>query len=117
MTALKIYLNENISWKIAKALDEFGYDVVSSYEIGMNAEDDGIQFAFAVSEKRAVLTNNFGDFVKLCEEYASAGKDHYGVIFTTKFSNAEILKRLKVVLKAITAEQMKNQIRWLNDFD
>lgn len=116
MTALKIYLNENISWKIAKALDEFGYDVVSSYEVGMNSEDDEVQFAYAVSEKRAVLTNNFGDFVNLCEEYGSAGKDHYGVIFTTKFSNAEIIKRLKTLLKMVTAEQMKNQIRWLNEF-
>jgi len=31
---------KNLSWKIAKALREYGYDVVSSHEIGMNAEED-----------------------------------------------------------------------------
>jgi predicted nuclease of predicted toxin-antitoxin system len=64
MSALKIYLNENLSWKIAKALREYGHNAVSSHEVGMNAEDDDVQFDFAVSEKRAVLTDNFGDFVK-----------------------------------------------------
>ncbi|QTA81465.1 Uncharacterized protein dnl_38020 [Desulfonema limicola] len=117
MSILKIYLNENLSWKISKALRECGYDVVSSHETGMNAEEDDIQFEFAVSEKRAVVTNNFADFVKLCSEYSSSGKDHYGVIFTTKYTTSEIIRRLRILLKTMTAEQLKNQIRWLNEFD
>ena len=40
MSALKIYLNENLSWKIAKTLREYGHDVVSSHEVGMNAEEN-----------------------------------------------------------------------------
>ena len=40
MSALKIYLNENLSWKVAKALREYGCDVVSSHEVGMNSEED-----------------------------------------------------------------------------
>ncbi len=77
MNTLKIYLNENLSWKIAKALREYGYDVVSSHETGMNTEEDDIQFAFAVSEKRAVLTNNFSDFIALYQVYASEGKGNF----------------------------------------
>ena len=117
MSALKIYLNENLSWKIAKVLREYGYDVISSSEVGMNAEDDEVQFDFAASDKRAVLTNNFGDFVRLYQEYASSGKDHYGIIFTTKCTLAAMIKRLRRLLENLTAEQMKNQIRWLNEFD
>lgn len=117
MSALKIYLNENLSWKIAKVLREYGYDVVSSHELGMNTKDDDVQFAFAVSEKRAVLTNNFGDFVRLCDEYLSSGKKHCGVIFTTKCKIGTIIRRLRKLLENVTAEQMKNQIRWLNEFD
>jgi predicted nuclease of predicted toxin-antitoxin system len=117
MSAPKIYLNENLSWKIAKALREYGYDAVSSqHEAGMNAEEDDVQFDFAVSEKRAVLTNSFGDFVRLCDEYASSGKEHYGVIFTTKCTTGTIIKRMRGFLKSVTAEQIKNQIRWLNEF-
>jgi uncharacterized protein with PIN domain len=108
MSVLKIYLNENLSWKIAKALREYGHDVVSSYEVGMNTEEDDVQFEFAISENRAVLTNNFKDFIKLCDEYVSAGKEHYGVILTTKCTMGVIVKRLRKMLNCVTAKQMKN---------
>jgi predicted nuclease of predicted toxin-antitoxin system len=117
VSAPKIYLNENLSWRIAKALREYGYDVVSSYDLGMNTEEDEVQFDFAVSEERAILTNNFGDFVRLCDEYITLGKDHYGVILTTKCTIGTTIKRLRKLLENITAKQMKNQILWLNEFD
>jgi uncharacterized protein with PIN domain len=116
MSALKIYLNENLSWKVAKALREYGYDVVSSHEVGMNTEEDDVQLAYAIAEKRAVLTNNFGDFVRLHEEYAILGKEHCGIIFTTKCTIGDMILRLKEFLKNVTAEEMKNRIRWLNEF-
>jgi predicted nuclease of predicted toxin-antitoxin system len=79
---LKLYLNENLSWRTAKALREYGYDVVSSHEAGMDQADDATQFAFAVEHGRAVVTNNFRDFVALDEEYAQQKKSHYPM-FTT----------------------------------
>ena len=54
---------------------------------------------------------------KLCDEYSSEGKEHYGVILTTKCSIGVLIHRLKTMLNSVTAEQMKNQIRWLNEFD
>jgi predicted nuclease of predicted toxin-antitoxin system len=81
---LKIYLNENLSWKIAKSLREYGYDVISSLEVEMNEADDRAQFEFAISQERTILTNNFSDFIELYNQYASEGKRHYGIIFTTK---------------------------------
>ena len=44
MSTPKIYLNENLSWKIAKSLREYGYDVISSHEAGMNTKGDNEQF-------------------------------------------------------------------------
>lgn len=65
MNTPKIYLNENLSWRIARALREYGYDVVNSYKLRMNTEEDDIQFSFAIAHQRAVLTNNIRDFVNL----------------------------------------------------
>jgi hypothetical protein len=53
----------------------------------------------------------------LCGEYASAEKDHCGVIFTTKCTNWMVIKRLRKLMETVTADRMKNQIRWLNEFD
>ena len=62
---LKLYLNENLSWRIAKSLREYGYDVISSHEAEMDQTDDPTQFTFAVKHERAVVTNNFRDFMTL----------------------------------------------------
>jgi predicted nuclease of predicted toxin-antitoxin system len=113
---LKLYLNENLSWRVSKALREYGYDVISSHEAGMDKADDPTQFAFAVEKKRAVVTNNFADFIALYEEYAVNDKIHYGIIFTTKCSHSLLIKRLIKLFESISRQDMINQIRWLNDF-
>jgi len=56
---LKIYLNENLSGKIAKSLREYGYDVISSLEVKLNEADDKTQLEFAISQGRTIVTNNF----------------------------------------------------------
>lgn len=114
---LKLYLNENLSWRIARTLREYGYDVVSSQEAGMNEEDDPPQFAFAVGQQRAVVTNNFADFIALHEEYLERKMTHYGVILTTKCSISVLIRRLRALLEQVSAEQMINHIRWLNEFE
>lgn len=83
----------------------------------MNETDDATQLAFAVSEQRALVTNNIRDFVELDERYAIEHKSHYGLLLTTKCSFALLIKRLRNVMERISAEEMKNQMRWLNDFD
>ena len=114
---LKLYLNENLSWRIAKSLREYGYDVISSHEAEMDQADDPTQFAFAVKQGRAVVTNNFHDFVALDEAYAAQGKSHYGIIFTIKYSLPLLIRRLRAVLESVSQEHMMNQIRWLNEFE
>jgi predicted nuclease of predicted toxin-antitoxin system len=114
---LKLYLNENLSWRIAKSLREYGYDVISSHEAEMDQADDPTQFAFAVKQGRAVVTNNFRDFVALDEEYTAKGKSHYGIIFTVKYSLPLLIRCLRTVVESVSQEHMMNQIRWLNEFE
>ncbi len=114
---LKIYLNENLSWRIARALREYGYDVISSFEAGMNEEEDPEQFAFAVKEQRAVVTNNFADFAAIHDEYQEKNIKHFGVIFTTKCSISVLIQRLREMMENVSQDQMINQIRWLNEFE
>lgn len=114
---LKLYLNENISWRIAKSLREYGYDVISSHDAEMDQADDPTQFAFAVEQRRAVVTNNFRDFIALDEAYAAQGKSHYGIIFTIKYPMHLLIRRLRIVLESASQEDMMNQIRWLSEFN
>lgn len=114
---LKLYLNENLTWRIAKALREYGYDVISSHEADMDQADDPSQLAFAVTQHRTVITNNFRDFVALDDEYSQQGQTHYGIILTTKCPVHVLIRRLRTLLETVSPEHMTNQIRWLNEFE
>ncbi len=117
MHKIHVYLNENLSWRISRALRGYGYDVISSHESDMDTESDEEQFEFAVSQRRAIVTNNFRDFAALHQQYMDEQKSHYGIVFTTKCPLSTMIRRLRNFLEAISQEEFINQIRWLNEFD
>lgn len=112
----KLHLNEHLSWHLADQLRRYGFDVTSTVEQGMIEEDDEAQFAFAVSQQRAIVTINHKDFVPLHERYVSKGVDHWGIILSTEESVQVYRRRLLRLLNAMSAEDLKNQIKWLNEF-
>lgn len=112
----KLYLNEHLSPRLAAQLRKYGFDVVSSQEAEMLSADDEQQLAFAASERRAIITFNFSDFVSLHEKYMAEDEEHWGIIFSTAESIAVLLHRLLRLLNSVSADELKNQIRWLNKF-
>jgi predicted nuclease of predicted toxin-antitoxin system len=112
----KLYLNEHLSPRLAVQLRRYGFDAVSSQEAGKLSNDDEAQFGWAVSEQRAIVTFNFADFVELHERYIEEGREHFGIILSTAETVSVLLHRLLRLLNSVSANEMKNQIRWLNEF-
>jgi len=63
-----------------------------------------------------MVTCNFNDYVALHEEYALDNKQHWDIILTTEEPTGVLIKRLLKLLNSISATELKNQIRWLNEF-
>ena len=82
----------------------------------MLSQDDSDQLILAVSEQRAIVTFNASDFVRLHKQYISEGKEHWGIILSTAESIGILLHRLLRLLHSVSPDELKNQIRWLNDF-
>jgi predicted nuclease of predicted toxin-antitoxin system len=112
----KLYLNEHLSPRLAAQLRRYGFDAVSSQEAGKLSHDDEAQLAWAVSEQRAIVTFNFADFAELHEKYIEAGEEHFGIILSTAETVAVLLHRLLRLLNTLSVDELKNQIRWLNEF-
>lgn len=77
----------------------------------MDSEDDDVQLAYAVSERRAVVTFNHKDFVPLHLKYMEAGKEHWGIILSTEEPMNVVRQRLLKMLHSFWDEDLKNQIR------
>ncbi len=86
---MKLYLDEDISHHIAKALRDLKYDVISVHDLKANGYSDDRQLDIAISEKRILVSYNIKDYLSLVKDCISKGKNHYGIIL---ISNKTILR-------------------------
>ena len=116
MSAPKLYLNEHISPDVARAIRARGYDCISTQEAGLLGVPDDEQMSFAVRDDRVLVTFNIEDFQALHANYTEGNRSHPGILISTEVQIPTLIQRLFNFLRSMTAEEMRNQIRWLNDF-
>ncbi len=77
---MKLYLDENLSPRVADMLRAEGCDAVSAYDVGNTQLDDRAQLAYATREGRAIVTCDIADFTELAAEAIRANTEHAGII-------------------------------------
>jgi predicted nuclease of predicted toxin-antitoxin system len=84
---VRLYANENFPIAAVHILRNFGYDVITTHEVGqsnLRIPDENV-LIYAISEKRAVITVNRKDFIRLHR----SNPDHFGIIVCTKNDDFE----------------------------
>jgi predicted nuclease of predicted toxin-antitoxin system len=100
---VKVYLDENLSPRIAEILREGGVDAVSAHEAGRAGIDDRSQLAHAAQEGRAMVTCDVSDFLVLATEAIAANAEHAGIILVPPRLPARALSEIAAALQAIAA--------------
>lgn len=79
---LRIYSNENFPIEVVNGLRALGYDILTTQDAGRSGQriPDEEVLAFAIAEKRAILTINRKDFKRLHLHFP----DHFGIIICTE---------------------------------
>lgn len=121
---MRLLLDEHYSPAIAHQLRKRGHDVVSASETDelKNLEDSDL-LAWAIGQRRAVVSENASDFVPLHADYLIRGKRHYGVVLTsrrrfprTRAGIGRLVRALEGLLtEASTIEALRAELRWLSD--
>lgn len=101
---------------MASALRLRSFDVVSAHEVGSWGLTDEGQLTYAAAEGRALLTFNTPDYVQLHVDWLQRGKEHYGIIVSDQLPIGETARRLPNLLNQVNADEMRNQMRWLQGF-
>lgn len=87
---MKLYLDEDLSPRIARALRRKGIDAVSAYEVGNLQLSDWEQLAYAAREGRCLVTRNARHFVLLSQEAIRRQQPHAGIVFCpSRFQGSE----------------------------
>jgi predicted nuclease of predicted toxin-antitoxin system len=115
---IRLYIDEHVWRKLAAELRERGFDAVNVYDAGRTGLSDEEQWEYAAIQERAFLTfdKDGGRFVTMASEWFYAGRLHYGLIVSAQLERGELLRRVLRLLDAVTADEMMNTVRFLEEF-
>jgi predicted nuclease of predicted toxin-antitoxin system len=108
--SIRFYLDEHVSRAVALGLRRRGIDVVRAAEAGLMEAPDEEHFAFAVGEKRVLVTQD-ADFI----EMHNRGQHHYGIAFWeqgTK-STGEVVAGLDLIYQVLEPDEMIDHVEYL----
>jgi len=108
----RFYSNENIALQVVLELRRLGHDVLTSIEAGKAnaAVPDSDVLAFAVTEKRILLSNNRRHFLELDRHRT---RDHAGIVLCT-FDPDFRGQAERIHAAVVGASDMMNQVVRIN---
>ncbi len=119
---MRLLLDEHLPPRLAVQLRHQGHDVVAVVERpDLHRSADETLWAAARSERRMIVTQDVGDFIRLASQDAAIGKTHSGLalIHHRRFSRGDRdIGRLVASLRALLAanpadDALAGQIVWL----
>jgi hypothetical protein len=119
---LRVCLDQHYSPRIAAALRTRRHDVIAAEAVGeLRGLSDDELLAFCIRERRALVTENVGDFMPLVHRIADRGDEHYGLVFSSPASMPRgrgtigvFVEALDRLLREHLAEgALRNQVHWL----
>lgn len=113
MPKTSIYLDEDVHLGLGLALRKRGFDVLHAQELDRKGLSDAEQLAYAVEQRRCLLSFNTKDFVLLHNEYVEHNQEHWGIIVSRQRPIGEALNKVLKILQRYSSESMKNRIEFL----
>lgn len=118
---MRLLLDHHYATAVAVLLRDRGHDVVAAAERGWEGEDDEPLLFHCVHEQRTLMTNNVADLAVIARNWASEGRSHFGLIFTSdkrmsrsRHSNGAYVTALDALLQSNpAAEAFIDRIHWL----
>lgn len=102
----KLLLDENLSWRVARALIRAGYDVITVSQTNLSGLDDHLVFQRAQQLQRVIVTRD-SDFL------SHFAPPHHGIIVLdceSTIGNQQIVLRLLETLPALLATDLADSI-------
>jgi hypothetical protein len=113
---IALYVDVDVHKAFAKEIRRHGFDATSVDEENRREVSDEKQLEYAASLGRTLLTHNRQDFAPIHERWLREEREHAGIILSTPIEIGELLRRTLRLLDQVTADEMRNNLRHLNDF-
>lgn len=106
---VSLYLDENLSPKIAEQLRQRGIDAVCVRDLDLLGDEDVNHLERATKLGRALVTSDI-DFLRL----AATGVSHAGIIFANQqdYTLGDWVKNLELLCFVYSSEDMENHVEY-----
>ena len=116
MTAIRVYLDEDVHTYIAQALRLRGWEALTTEEAERRGADDLEQILFATRQGYSILTYNINDYPRLHYDIVNRGETHAGILVGTREDPRRNIRALLNLLSNVSAEATKEQLVYLNNW-
>ncbi len=116
MTAIRLYLDEDVHTFIAAALRRRHWEAITTEEAERRGASDPDQLAFATNQGFTIFTYNAGDFADLHYETLARSGTHAGIIVGTQVDPGRNLRALISLMEGVPAESMRDTLVYLNNW-
>lgn len=117
---VSLYLDDDVDHALARLLHAHGVDAISTLEAGTVGHPDEWHLEFATAQGRALVSYNFHDYLPLAESWFTAGREHAGIILSFRqFRREQIGEAIQLLLRLLTAvpaSELRNTVRFLDEF-
>lgn len=119
---MRLLLDERLSPEIARQLRSRRHDVQAAVERpDLVSLPDHELFARMAVERRAILTNNVPDYMKVFNAALGSSQEHYGLLLTDDRSMPRGRNTIGLFVRVLdefleahpTEDALRNQLRWL----
>jgi predicted nuclease of predicted toxin-antitoxin system len=76
----RLLADENFDFPVVEGLRRLGHDVLTSQDVGLGGRPDADVLAFAIAQRRGLLTFDRRDYIRLHNQV----RPHYGIIVCTR---------------------------------
>jgi len=102
---------------VFEALTRAGFDCLTVTAAGRSGLPDDEQLGYSTEASRVILTRNARDFVRLHDEWSTAGRSHAGIIVLTSrpISVGEIQRAVTAIAELYDADRIRGQLVFLRN--
>ena len=107
---IRFHLDESVAVAVAQGLRRRGVEVTTTSEAGLTSADDEAQLAFALRERRVLVTQD-ADIIRLHQR----GVQHAGVAYFDPGVRTvgQLIAQLVLIEEVLTREEMEGQVEFL----
>jgi hypothetical protein len=107
---IRFHLDEHVDPAVAAGLRQRGIDVTTTSEAGLAGVSDAAQLAFAIAERRVLVTNDT-DFLRL----HSSGMAHAGIVYYDQLARGvgDLIRWLALMHECLPAAEIAGKVEFI----